>query len=98
MGEGNGADLTQIAVGKVRCSTHEAADDPRLPWSDHRSQDTKELKFEHGGSHKHSTISRRQVPNEPGFAMTVHKVQGQTMGRFDGAAQLLFTASCGASV
>ena len=41
--------------------------------------DTMELKFEHGGSHRKCTIQRKQVPIEPGFAMTVHKAQGQTM-------------------
>ena len=41
--------------------------------------DTTELKFEHGGSHKRCTIKRKQVPLEPGFVMTVHKAQGQTM-------------------
>jgi hypothetical protein len=41
--------------------------------------DTTELKFEHGGSHKRCTIRRKQVPVEPGFAMTVHKAQGQSM-------------------
>lgn len=44
--------------------------------------DTTELKFEHGVSHKRCTIKRRQVPIEPGFAMTTHKAQGQTMKRF----------------
>ena len=43
--------------------------------------DTTDLKFEHGGSHKKLTIKRKQVPIEPGFAMTVHKAQGQTMPR-----------------
>jgi len=43
--------------------------------------DTTDLKFEHGGSHKHCTIKQKQLPIEPGFAMTVHKMQGQTMGR-----------------
>ena len=42
--------------------------------------DTTELKFEHGGSHKRCTIKQKQVPIEPGFAMTIHKAQGQTMG------------------
>ena len=41
--------------------------------------DTVELKFEHGISHKRCTIRRKQVPIEPGFAMTVHKAQGRTM-------------------
>lgn len=55
---------------------------PHLP--DHHFPilvDTTELKFEHGGSHKRCTIRRKQVPIEPGFAMTVHKAQGQTMER-----------------
>ena len=43
--------------------------------------DTTELRFEHGASHRCCTISRKQVPIEPGFAMTVHKAQGQTMKR-----------------
>jgi len=43
--------------------------------------DSTELKFEHGASHKRCTITRKQVPIEPGFAMTVHKAQGQTMRR-----------------
>ena len=42
--------------------------------------DTIELKFEHGGSLKRCMIKRKQVPIEPGPAMTVHKAQGQTMG------------------
>jgi len=41
--------------------------------------DSTELKFEHGASHKQYTITQKQVPIEPGFVMTVHKVQGQTM-------------------
>ena len=41
--------------------------------------DTTELKFEHGGSHKRCTIKWKQVPIEPGFAMTSHKAQGKTM-------------------
>ena len=43
--------------------------------------ETTELRFEHGGSHKRCTIQRKQVPIEPGFAMTVHKAQGRTMRR-----------------
>ena len=43
--------------------------------------DTTELKFEHGGSHKRCTIKRKQVPIEPGFAITSHKAQGKTMDR-----------------
>ena len=43
--------------------------------------DTTDLKFEHGASHKRCTIKRKQVPIEPGFSMTVHKAQGQTLGR-----------------
>ena len=41
--------------------------------------DTAELKFEHCGSRKRRTIKRKQVPIEPGFSMTVHKAQGQTL-------------------
>ena len=36
---------------------------------------TTELKFEHGGSHKRYTVKWKQVPIEPGFAMTVYKAQ-----------------------
>ena len=43
--------------------------------------DTTELKFEHGGSHKRCTIKRKEVLIEPGFSMTVHKAQGQTLDR-----------------
>jgi len=43
--------------------------------------DTTELKFEHPALHKKCTIRCKQVPIEPGFAMTVHKAQGQTMDR-----------------
>ena len=43
--------------------------------------DTTELKFEHGKSHKRCTIRRKQVPIEPGFAVTVYKAQGQTMNQ-----------------
>ena len=43
--------------------------------------DVTDLKFEHGGSRKRCTIKRKQVPIEPGFAMTVHKAQGQTMSK-----------------
>ena len=43
--------------------------------------DSTEIKFEHGVSHKRCTIRRKQVPIELGFAMTVHKAQGQTMSK-----------------
>ena len=43
--------------------------------------DTTDLRFEHPSSHRRCTIKRKQVPIEPGFAMTVHKAQGQTMKR-----------------
>ena len=43
--------------------------------------DITDLKFEHNGSHKRCMIKRKQVPIEPGFAMTVHKAQGRTMER-----------------
>ena len=43
--------------------------------------DTTELKFEYGASHKRCTIKRKQVLVEPGFAITAHKAQGQTMKR-----------------
>jgi len=44
--------------------------------------DSTELKFEHGALHtKRCTIARKQVPIEPGFLMTVHEAQGQTMGQ-----------------
>ena len=41
--------------------------------------DMTELKFEHSKSHKHYTIRWKQVPIEPGFAITVYKVQWQTV-------------------
>lgn len=43
--------------------------------------DTTDLVFEHGASHRKCKVKRKQVPIEPGFAMTVHKAQGKTMGR-----------------
>jgi len=43
--------------------------------------DITDITFEHGGSRKRCMIKRKQVPIEPGFAMTVHKAQGQTMGK-----------------
>jgi len=43
--------------------------------------DVTEIKFEHNASHKRCVIKRKQVPIEPGFAITAHKAQGQTMGR-----------------
>ena len=43
--------------------------------------DVAEIKFERNGSHKRPVIKRRQVPIEPGFAVTTHKAQGQTMKR-----------------
>ena len=43
--------------------------------------DVMDIKFEHATSHWRCTIKRKQVPVEPGFAITVHKVQGQTMNR-----------------
>ena len=43
--------------------------------------DITDLKFEHGSLHHRCTIKRTQVSIEPGFAMTVHKAQGQTMER-----------------
>ena len=43
--------------------------------------DITDLKFEHNGSHKRCMIKRKQVPIEPGFAMTVHKAQGRTLER-----------------
>jgi ATP-dependent exoDNAse (exonuclease V) alpha subunit len=41
--------------------------------------DVTELKFEHPASRKRCVIQRKQVPIQPGFAMTAHKAQGQTM-------------------
>jgi hypothetical protein len=41
--------------------------------------DVTELRFEHAASHKRCVIKRNQVPIEPGFAITAHKAQGQTM-------------------
>ena len=43
--------------------------------------DVTELKFEHVASHKRCVIKRKQVPIEPGFAITAHKAQGKTMGK-----------------
>ena len=43
--------------------------------------DVTDLKFKHAGSHRRCTIKRKQVPIEPGFAITAHKAQGQTMGK-----------------
>ena len=66
----------------VEIPNSEVVDIPHLP--EHHFPvlpDVTDLKFEHGGSHKKCTIKRRQVPIEPGFAMTVHKAQGQTMPR-----------------
>ena len=38
--------------------------------------DVTEIKFEHNALHKRCVIKRKQVPVEPGFAMTAHKAQG----------------------
>ena len=43
--------------------------------------DTTYITLEHSASHNHCSIKRRQVPIEPGFAMTVYKAQGQTMSK-----------------
>ena len=43
--------------------------------------DTTDITYEHSASHKRCVIKRKQVPIEPGFAMTAHKAQGQTMKR-----------------
>jgi len=43
--------------------------------------DITDITFKHGGSRKCCMIKRKQVPIEPGFAMTAHKAQGQTMGK-----------------
>ena len=43
--------------------------------------DVTEIKFEHSASHKRCVIKRKQVPIEPGFAITAHKAQGQTMDK-----------------
>jgi hypothetical protein len=43
--------------------------------------DVTEIKFEHGASRKRCVIKRKQVPIEPGFAITAHKAQGQTLGK-----------------
>ena len=37
--------------------------------------DTAEITSEHNASHKRCVIKRKQVPIEPGFAMTTHKAQ-----------------------
>ena len=59
-----------------------AVDIPHLP-EKHFSilPDVTELRFEHGASHKRCTIKRKQVPIEPGFAITVYRAQGKTMER-----------------
>ena len=41
--------------------------------------DTAEVTFEHAASCKRCIIKRKQVQVEPGFVMTAHKAQGQTM-------------------
>ena len=43
--------------------------------------DDTEIKYEHPASHKRCTIKRKQVPIEPGFAVTSHKAQGQTLNK-----------------
>ena len=43
--------------------------------------DTTVVTFERIASRKCCIIKRKQVPVEPGFVMTVHKAQGQTMAR-----------------
>ena len=43
--------------------------------------DVTEIRFENRASHKRCTINRKQVPVEPGFAITAHKAQGQTMDK-----------------
>lgn len=43
--------------------------------------DIMDITFEHGASHKRCVIKRKQVPIEPGFAITAHKAQGQTLER-----------------
>ena len=66
----------------VEIDNADAVEMPHLPKHHFSiSQDTTELKFEHNGSHKHCMIKRKQVPIEPGFAITVHKAQGHTMDR-----------------
>ena len=78
----NNAGLRVLKSCVVEIPGAEDVDIPNLP--KHHFPilpDTTELKFEHGGSHKRCTIQRKQVPIEPGFTMTVHKAQGQTMER-----------------
>ena len=43
--------------------------------------DVTEINFENNTSHRRCMIKRRQVPMEPGFAITAHKAQGKTMSR-----------------
>ena len=43
--------------------------------------DTTDITFEHTASHKRCIIKRKQVPVEPGFVLTAHKAQGQTIER-----------------
>ena len=43
--------------------------------------DTTDITFEHRASHKCCVIKRKQVPVEPGFAVTTHKAQGQMMDK-----------------
>lgn len=43
--------------------------------------DITDIKFEHPASRKRCVIKRKQIPIEPGFAITAHKAQGQTMAR-----------------
>lgn len=78
--DGDGRRYLRSCVVDIKGS--EEVDMPHLPKHNFPVlPDTTELKFEHGGSHRRCTIKRKQVPIEPGFAMTVHKAQGQTMAR-----------------
>lgn len=69
--------LTSIVVEIPDCSEDEL---PNLP-SHHMAilQDTVELYFQHPHSKKKCQIKRTQVPVLPGFAMTSHKAQGQSL-------------------
>ena len=43
--------------------------------------DVMEITYEHSASHWRCMIKRKQVPMEPGFAITAHKAQGKTMDK-----------------
>lgn len=43
--------------------------------------DVTDIVFEHNASHRKCLIKQKQVPIEPGFAITAHKAQGKTMNK-----------------